>query len=184
MSQTHRSKRIEDMKGQLKFLGRTVMSHAEMTIDVKDEGEDLQLMSAALDGQTGTVEALLSQGANVNARTHEGRTPLMFAVINMHADTVQTLLQFGAEVNAQSDLGFTPLILAACSGDARIVQALLDRGADVSKTLRSGQNALSHATEHGHNHIVELLKRAMSTKDVKPQTVTEGESLKSVLTHP
>ena len=86
-------------------------------------------------------------------------------------------------MNAQSDLGFTPLILAACSGDARIAQALLNSGADVSKTLRSGQTALSHAAEHGHNHIVELLKRAMSrSKDVKSQTVPESGSLKSVLT--
>ena len=159
------------------------MWHAEMTIDEKDEGEHLELMSAALDGQTDAVKALLRHGLDVNARTHEGRTPLMFAVINMHADTVQTLLQFGADVNAQSDLGFTPLILAACSGDAGIAQALLDSGADVSKTLRSGQTALSHATEHGHNHIVELLKRAMNrSQDLKSQTVPESGSLKSVLT--
>ena len=69
------------------------MSHAEMTIDAKDEGEHLQLMSAALDGQTETVKALLRHGVDVNARTHEGRTALMFAVINMHAATVQTLLR-------------------------------------------------------------------------------------------
>jgi uncharacterized protein len=171
---------------RMTILGRTVMSHEEMTIDVKDEGEDLQLMSAALDGQTGTVEALLSQGANVNARTHEGRTALMFAVINMHAATVQTLLKFGADVNAQSELGFTPLILAACSGDARIAQALLNSGADVTKTLRSGQTALSHAAEHGYNNIVELLKRAeRRSKDVTSLTVPyKSGSVKTELTHP
>jgi ankyrin repeat protein len=158
------------------------MSHAEMTIDEIKEGEHVQLMSAALAGQTEMVKALLLHGVDVNARTGEGRTALMFAVINMHAATVQTLLEFGADVNAQSDLGFTALILASCSGDAGIAQALLDRGADVSKTLRSGQTALSHATEHGHNHIVELLKRAMSRSKAKSQTVPESGSLKSVLT--
>ena len=71
------------------------MSHGEMTIEVKDEGEDLPLMSAALAGQTETVAALLRRGVDVNARNDEGRTALMFAVINMHAATVQTLLEFG-----------------------------------------------------------------------------------------
>jgi ankyrin repeat protein len=159
------------------------MSHAEMTIDPNDDGEHLQLMSAALDGQTATVRDLLRHGVDVNARTQEGRTALMFAVINMHAATVQTLLKFGADVNAQSNLGFTPLILAACSGNARIAQALLDSGADVRKTLTSGQTALAHAAEHGYNDIVELLKRIMSrSKDVKSQTVPGSGSLKSVLT--
>lgn len=35
------------------------MSHVEMTINARDDGEDLQLMSAALAGQTETVDALL-----------------------------------------------------------------------------------------------------------------------------
>lgn len=33
------------------------MSHVEMTINARDDGEDLQLMSAALAGQTETVAA-------------------------------------------------------------------------------------------------------------------------------
>ncbi len=144
------------------FLGRIGMSHAVMRIDANHGAEHLELMSAALAGQTDKVKALLRHGLDVNARTHEGRTALMFAVINMHPTTVQALLELGADVNAQSDLGFTPLILAACSGNARIVQALLDSGADAGKTMASGENALTHAAEHGFNDIVKLVERAMS----------------------
>jgi ankyrin repeat protein len=142
------------------------MSYAEMMIDREDVGAHLQLMSAALYGDTEKVKELINQGVDVNARTHEGRTALMFAVINMHAATVQTLLKLGADVNAQSEAGFTPLILAACSGNARIARALLNGGADVRKTLRSGQTALSHAAEHGYNVIVELLEREVSKSKV------------------
>jgi ankyrin repeat protein len=134
-------------------------------------------MSAALAGQTETVEALLRHGVDVNTRTHEGHTALMFAVINMHAATVQTLLEFGADVNAEADNGFTPLILAACSGDA-----LLNSGADASKTFTSGQTALSHAAEHGYSDIVKLLKRTMTrSKEAKSQTVPyKRRTIKSV----
>ena len=159
------------------------MSHAEMTTHPNDDEEHLELMSAALDGRTATVKALLRHGVDVNARTHEGRTALMFAIINMHPATVQELLNLGADVNAQSVAGFTPLFLAVCSGDARMVQALLDKGADIRKTLTSGQTVLAHAAEHGFNDIVELLKQAMNrSKDVRSQTVPKSGSVKSVLT--
>ena len=159
------------------------MSQAAMAIGRNADEEHLQLISAALDGRTSTVKALLRHGVDVNARTHEGRTALMFAIINMHPATVKELLKLGADVNAQSVAGFTPLFLAVCSGDARIVQALLDKGADVRKTLTPGQNALAHAAEHGYNDIVELLERAMNrSNDVRSQTVPESGSPKGVPT--
>ena len=44
------------------------MSHIEMTTYVRDESEELQLLSAALAGETETVTALLRRGVDVNAR--------------------------------------------------------------------------------------------------------------------
>ena len=146
------------------------MSHTRIPADVRDEGGNTSLMSAALDGQTLTVKALLRNGADVNAQNLEGRTALMFAVINLRTDTVKTLLQFGADVNVQGHCGCTPLTLAACSGDIGITQALLNRGADARKICWPGKTALIVAIEHGYHAIGELLKRAMGQSiRVKPE---------------
>ena len=146
------------------------MLHKRTLADVRDDGGNTSLMSAALDGQTETVKALLRNGADVNAQNLEGRTALMFAVINFRTDTVKTLLQFGADVNVQAHCGCTPLTLAACSGDIGITQALLSSGADANKVCRPGKTALSVAEEHGYHAIGELLKRAMGhPKQVKPE---------------
>ena len=146
------------------------MSHTRIPADVRDEGGNTSLMSAALDGQTEIVKGLLRNGADVNAQNLEGRTALMFAVINLRTTTVKTLLQFGADVNVQANCGCTPLMLAACSGDIGITQALLNRGADARKICWPGKTALVVAIEHGYQALGELLKRAMgqSTR-VKPE---------------
>lgn len=144
------------------------MSNTQVPADLRDEGGNTSLMSAALDGQTETVKALLRNGADVNAQNLEGRTALMFAVINLRTDTVKTLLQSGADVNVQAHCGCTPLTLAACSGDIGITRALLNRDADANKVCSPGKTALVVAMEHGYHAIGELLKRAMGqSKQVK-----------------
>ena len=146
------------------------MSHTRIPADVRDGRGNTSLMSAALDGQTQTVKALLRNGADVNAQNLEGRTALMFAVINLRTDTVKTLLQFGADVNVQGHCGCTPLTLAACSGDIGITHALLKSGADANKVCSPGKTALIVAIEHGYHAIGELLKRAMGqSTPVKPE---------------
>ena len=145
------------------------MSHTRIPADVRDEGGNTSLMSAALDGQTETVKALLGNGADVNAQNLEGRTALMFAVINLRTDTVKTLLEFGADVNVQAHCGCTPLTLAACSGDIGITQRLLNSGADANKVCSPGKTALIVAIEHGYHAIGELLKRAMGHSKPVPK---------------
>jgi ankyrin repeat protein len=136
-------------------------TRAQLSEAEKYSGGHTALMREALEGNTGAVEALLEQGADVNAKDDQGRTALMFAVVNAHADTVKTLLTHGAEVNASADDGSTALMLGAIAGDVGIVQRLLDRGADVrAQFAHDGKTVLKTAEEHGQLQIVELLKQA------------------------
>ena len=58
---------------------------------------------------TETAQLLLTQGAEINAKTDKGRTPLHDAAETDAAATAELLLKQGAEVNAESDDGLTPL---------------------------------------------------------------------------
>jgi len=70
------------------------------------------------------VRLLVDRGADVNATTDFGRTPLMLAAAQLgSADTVKLLFERGASVNS------TALALAAGRGDAAVVRLLLAAGA-------------------------------------------------------
>ena len=76
------------------------------------------------------VFLLLDQGADIDARSDEDRTPLHLAVAQGSAEMVSLLLDQGADIDARSDEGRTPLHLAVAQGSAEMVSLLLDRGAD------------------------------------------------------
>ncbi len=114
--------------------------------------DDTSLHDAAKEGNKSKVEALLAQGADVNARSKYGITPLQLAAcsdINIDKlPLVKLLLAKGADVNAKDNLGTTPLHEAArCNGSKAIVALLLAQGADVNATNKNGDTPLHTAAE-------------------------------------
>lgn len=77
-------------------------------------GDDLSpsLLSAATDGRTDEVKALLEKGAPIEAKDKNGRTSLILAAQRGHADTVRLLLEKGAQADARDKLGWTAYGLA------------------------------------------------------------------------
>lgn len=87
------------------------------------------LLDAARQGDTATVQSLLSQGANVNATDAHGGTALMFAAVNGHTSTVQALIDAGADVNRAHDFGKAALMLATEKGHTAVIDLLVQAGA-------------------------------------------------------
>ena len=117
-----------------------------------------ELISAAGQGDIGTVRKLLERGANVNTRDKEsGWTPLMSAALFGSIDIIKLLMERGAHVNAQDKFSWTPLMIASRSGHADIVRVLLDAGADVNAKTSTGYTSLMAASKQGHADIVKLL---------------------------
>jgi ankyrin repeat protein len=115
---------------------------------------------AAFFGREETVDFLLQEGADVNARSRNMMSvaPLHSAVAARNARIVRALLEANADVDPVQQGGFTPLHGAAVSGDVEIVRLLLEAGADPSARTDEGKTPLALSEEKNHSHVVDILK--------------------------
>jgi ankyrin repeat protein len=98
------------------------------------------------------ILALLTAGADVNAKDEDGFTPLHFASMsNNEPDHIQILLGNGANIMAQNKWGFTPLHWAAIASTAKQIDALLLAGADIDAKDEFGKTPLHWAVTYRNN---------------------------------
>ncbi len=143
---------------------------------------------AAKDGDIKKVEALLNEGANVNAVVTPGLSPLHEAVFNdASLDIVRLLLDRGADVNKKScGDGWastcncsTSLYIASCRGNVKMVKLLLDYGADVSLVHYDKKTPLRIAQEQGHTTIAHILKEAEEKQNITLYAKSDNNILAS-----
>ncbi len=101
------------------------------------------------------ISHLLQLGADIDAKGHNGTTPLMTAIqrrryagvrdIARYLEAIEMLLARGAAINIASEDGDTALIIAARIGDYLAVKLLLKRGAEVNARNKKGWTPLMEA---------------------------------------
>ena len=79
---------------------RTTRAHLTGRRVCGSQGGATPLHIAAQNGHLGVVKALLSAGAEKDARRADGVTPLFIAACHGHSDIVKALIEAGAEVDA------------------------------------------------------------------------------------
>lgn len=107
---------------------------------------------AAQNGQNEIVKLLISEGAEVNARSAWDYTPLTFAAESVRHDVVVTLLDSGADLEAVTKDGFTPLHKAILTKEKnldRLLVILLISGANCNALNKEGLTALQSAVSAG-----------------------------------
>ena len=87
-------------------------------------GRDGALFSAAARGKEDLLQELIADGANVNAASGNGYTPLHRAAQNGHEHIVRRLVQQGANVQVLSIDNLSPSDLARKNGHMTIVNLL------------------------------------------------------------
>jgi ankyrin repeat protein len=112
-----------------------------------------------LDSQDKLRELLSRLGIVIDAKQHDGTTPLYRAGLADNAGAFKLLLDRGADVNNRNnDNLWTILICAAAGNHIAIAEQLLrHRELEVNAADEIQNTALHIAAERGHTRIVELL---------------------------
>jgi ankyrin repeat protein len=122
-----------------------------------------------------TIELLLRAGANANAVTDAGVTPLSLACSSdAGAPTLRLLLSANANPNLTPETGESPLMSCARTGNLEAVKLLMARGANVNAREKGrGQTALMWAAAARHPEIVKTLIEGGA--DVQARTEVTSE---------
>lgn len=132
---------------------------------------DYNLMIAASRGYQTEIERLISKGADVNAETIEGATPLIFAVSNNRLPAVKSLLANNAILDKTTRSYETPLLIAIKNRYFDVAEVLIRAGADVNFRDKHGATPIHYASLNGDPDFVDLLMYYNASKDIKS---TEG----------
>lgn len=111
---------------------------------------------AILAGNDAAAECLLKYGADPEALTAEGLTPLMLCAKKGRSNIAGFLLKAGADVNMKRLVADqeTPLHIAAAEGNAEMVDILLNKGANPLLTDVFNQTALRYAERNGPSYYI------------------------------
>ncbi len=149
--------------------------HGEgVNVDTRNKDGQTVLVAAILARQSDVAGWLIDNGADIQARTGKGLTPLHAAAYAGDFDTAVKLVKKEARVSdAENDFAITALHAAVEEKNSDIVELLLASGVDTKVTERGGYTALTRALFADHMDVGRLLVRAGAT--CQPEAVLGPE---------
>ena len=103
-------------------------------------GETALHFLASKPNQVAIINYLLLKGADANATTSEGTTPLMNAATAQDNAGLHIFLSLAKDINTKNTKGETALTMAVKAGTPETITALTSKGADVKALDKDGNN--------------------------------------------
>ena len=134
----------------------------EAKTETENAYEYTSLHCAILKNNETTVAALLAAGADKEAKTDDGSTPLHQAVGHGHTHIAKLLLDAGVLVNSIDERGNRPLHIAAARGHTELLILLLQNHAPKDALNNLGCTALHKAASAGFAAVIHELLAAQA----------------------
>ena len=164
MAPIHDAARDRDVETLRRLLAEGVSPDA---VDDEDRGETPlhtlcggRLPSYREGDPAACFKLLRDAGANLDAVTRGGYTPLHVSLHFINVELVSLLVEAGANVNAASDVGNTALHYAASRRSLACVEVLLAAGADVNVRSTNWGTPFGTALARDHRRMLALYLRA------------------------
>jgi ankyrin repeat protein len=105
------------------------------------------------------VKFLIDKGADVNAQSAAGASPLFWAVMRQQKDEVQYLVDHGANVNAADAYGDTILDMVLHLQYTSMLPIILAKDVDVNAVDQGGHRPLTYALQMDDHKWADVLRK-------------------------
>ncbi|OJD29450.1 ankyrin-1 isoform x3 [Diplodia corticola] len=144
-------------RGSLEFLKMVVKRGIDLSHRDSAFGQPTLLHGAVQGSNIETLNYLLAQGLDVNAKTDNGTTPIHEAAMLGTGDTIALLVKAGADPRLRNREGYTAAGWATQVGNLEALKAILELSGPEDHYSKDGWSPLYIGVRANHVQIVEML---------------------------
>jgi ankyrin repeat protein len=113
------------------------------------------------------IEYLIENGADIEAKSDGGWTPLHSQAYKGHKDGVEVLLEHGANLEAKHAYGMTPLLNSIRWDRIEVAKLLVDKGANVDGANTLGRTPLIMSAIRGYFEMAKIFLESGADINIK-----------------